>query len=187
MKNAFHLTACIVLCLINMHIHITAASGINSEEQRILDELKSQFIVEGKTVALDSSYLNSAENYMSLDGVEITDLQATIVISQIQAVKQILIDNKITDLKKIAKTYQDQILTLSRIAANELGLILTADMSSKTIIIKNAEGKIMFSTSKIIKNTGDDYTKTLALSGAVALLLAGAGIIATSKGLFLKD
>lgn len=175
------------MCTSYMMVNVSAASGINTEEQSILDVLKTSVDVNGKSVTLDVSYVNSAENYMNSDGVNLTNQQASVVIAQIEAAKQVIVDNKITDLKTINKKYQDQIIAYAQIAANELGLIIVVDYSSKTIIIKDISGNVLFTVSKVIKNTGDDYTTTLAISGAIALLLASAGIIATKKGLFAKE
>ena len=187
MKNVVCLITCLLLSVSCMSVKILAASGINAEEQKILNVLKTSVTIDGKVVSLDASYINSAENYMNSDGVDLTASQADVVITQIEAAKQVIIDNKITDLKTMNKKFQDQILGYAQIAANELGLILVADYSSKSIVIKDSSGNIIFTASKVIKNTGDDYTRTLAISGAIALLLAGAGIIATRKGLFTKE
>lgn len=187
MKKALRLIACLMMCVACMSVTVGAASGINPSEQKILDVLRAGVTVEGKVVSLDVSYINSAENYMNSDGVDITASQADVVVSQVSAAKQVIIDNKITDLKTIDKKFQDQIIGYAQSAASELGLVLVVDYSSKTIIVKDSSGKVIFTASKVIKNTGDDYTRTLALSGAIALLIAGAGVIAVRKGLFSKE
>lgn len=167
-------------------IPAAAASGINAEEQKVLDILKAGVSVNGKTVSLDASYINSAENYFNTDGVEVTADQASVVLTQIEAAKQVIIDNNITDLKTINKKFQDQIIGYAQSAAKELGLTLSADYSSKTIVVKDSNGKTLFTASKVIKNTGDDFTMTLAVSGAIALLIACAGVVAAKKGLFSR-
>lgn len=167
-------------------IPAAAASGINPEEQKILDVLNAGVTVGGKVVSIDAAYINSAENYFNADGVEITASQSSVVLTQIGAAKQVIIDNNITDLKTIDKKFQDQIIGYAQAAASELGLTLSADYSSKTIVVKDASGKVLFTASKVIKNTGDDFTTTLAISGAIALLIACAGVVAAKKGLFSR-
>ena len=186
MKKVVYLITCLVLSVSCMSVKVMAASGINAEEQKVLDVLKTSVTVNGVSVSLDASYINSAENYMNGDGVNLTASQANIVIAQIEAAKQVILENNITDLKTMNKKFQDQILGYAKTAAEELGLILVADYSSKTMIIKDENGNIIFTLSKVIKNTGDDYTKALAMSGAIALLLVGAGILAAKKGLFIN-
>lgn len=186
MKKALSFVACLVLCAA-FTVQANAASGINAEEQKVLNILKAGVSVNGKTVSLDASYINTAENYMNSDGIDITAEQASVVINQVDAAKKVIIDNNITDLKTMPKKFQDQIIGYAQSAAKELGLTLVADYSSKTIVVKDASGKVLFTASKVIKNTGDDYTMTLAISGAIALLIACAGIVAAKKGLFVKE
>lgn len=202
MKKVLNLIACLALCAA-FTLPIAAASGINAEEQKILNTLTAGVNVNGKMVMLDASYMNAAENYLNSDGVSITADQASVVVNQIEAAKKVLVDNNITDLTKVSKKLQDQIIAYSKTAAEELGLTLVADYTSKKIIIKDASGKVIFTVSKvkqdsngnttfvvdgdIIKNTGDDYTQTFVITGTIALLIASAGIIAARKGLFVKE
>lgn len=182
MKAAASLAACAAFTVTSAQ----AAGGIDANEQKVLDTLKAGVVVDGKTVTLDASYLTSAENYFMSDGVEMSDAQVTSVMTQIEAAKKVITENKITDLATMPKKFQDQIIGYADAAAKEMGLTLVTDYSSKTITIKNKDGKVLMTAAKVIKNTGDDYTSTLAISGAIALLLAGAGIEAAKKGLLAK-
>lgn len=186
MKKILSLATCLAIC-VAFTLSVNAASGINAEEQKILNILKAGVNVNGKMVMLDASYMNAAENYFNSDGVSITGEQASVVVNQIEAAKKVIVDNGITDLKTMNKKFQDQIISYAQVAASELGLTLVADYSSKTIVIKDASGKEIFSISKVIKNTGDDYTQALAIAGAFVLLIASAGVIAAKKGLFVKE
>ena len=120
------------------------------------------------------------------DGVDMSADQKNVVVAQIEAAKKVIVDNNITDLKTINKKYQDQIIDIAQVAAKTMGLTLSADYSSKTIKVLDKDGKVIFTAEKAIKNTGDNFTSTLALSGAIAILLAGAGMVAAKKGLLSK-
>lgn len=186
MKKLLKVVASIAACAAFTVTTTQAAGGIDANEQKVLDTLKAGVVVNGKTVNLDASYITSAENYFMTDGVEMSDAQATNVMTQIEAAKKVIVDNKITDLATMPKNFQDQIIGYADAAAKEMGLTLVADYSSKTITIKDKDGKVLMTAAKVIKNTGDDFTSTLALSGAIAILLAGAGIVAAKKGLLAK-
>ncbi|MEG0660811.1 MAG: hypothetical protein RR443_09575 [Anaerorhabdus sp.] len=185
MKKIISFIATVVLCA-TFSITANAASGITPEEQQILDLLKAGVVVEGKTVTLDSSYLVQAENYLAQDGVSVTAAQKGEIVTQIEAAKKVVVDNKVTNLKTIDKKIQDQILVNAQAAGKVIGVTISADYASKVITVKDPNGKVILTASKTIKNTGDDYTSTLALSAAIALLLTGAGIFAVRKGLFVR-
>lgn len=167
-------------------VNVSAADGINSEEQAIIDTLKAGVSVEGKTVTVPGEYVNAAEKYFATEGVEITADQAKVVNAQIDAAKAIIVENKVTDLTTIDKTVQDKILVNAKTAAAELGLTIEADYSAKTIVVKDKNGKVLVTAEKVIKNSGDDFTSVLVMSGLIAMVLAGAGVVASKKGYFAK-
>ncbi|MEG1475664.1 MAG: LPXTG cell wall anchor domain-containing protein [Longicatena sp.] len=184
MKKILSLITSLSLC-VALTLTVSAA-GLNANEQKILNELKAGVNVDGKMVNLGAGYINQAETYLTSGDVDITDAQAETVISQVQAAKAIVVENKITNLNTMPKKFQDQIIGNIQTAAAVLGLTVSVNYADKEIVIKDKTGKIIASASKAVKNTGDNFTSTLALSGAIALLLAGAGIVAARKGLFVK-
>lgn len=186
MKKFLCLVASFALCATFAVTTTYAASSVNADEQKILDVLTAGVTVDGKTVNLEAGDINAARNYFTTDGVDVTAAQATTVLAQIDAAKKVIVDNKITNLSTMDKKFQDQIIGYAQVAAKELGLTIVADYTSKTIVVKDAKGSVIFSKEKAVKNTGDNFTSTLALSGAIALLLAGAGIVAVRKGLFAR-
>lgn len=186
MKKIFSLITSIALCFTCASTTINAASGINTNEKKILDSLKTGVRVDGKTVNLNVSYINAAETYFAGDDVNVNAADAASVIYQINAAKAIVVENKVTNLGTIEKTFQDRILKHIQAAAKTLGVTVSADYASKTIVVRDKNGKILVSASKTIKNTGDNFASTLAIAGVIALILAGAGVVAVKKGLFVK-
>lgn len=186
MKKFLSLITCLALSAGFLVTPAQAASGINAEEQKILDTLNAGVMVNGKKVTLDTGYVNSAQNYFMTDGVDVTSAQAAVVLAQLENAKKVMVDNGITDLYNMRRDLQDQIIGYAQVAAKELGLTLVVDYAAKTITVKDAKGNILVTVSKVIKNTGDDFTSTLAISSTIALLLAGAGVVAFKKGLFAR-
>ena len=64
------------------------AAGINTAEQKILDELRTSVDMEGNSKYLPGSYINQAENYFNT--IEISDADADTIISKIESTKTFL-------------------------------------------------------------------------------------------------
>lgn len=186
MKKFLKVAASLAACALFAVTTISAAGGIDTNEKKVLDSLRAGVVVDGKVVSLDEAYISQAETYFMKDGIEMSDEQATVVLAQIEAGKKVIVDNKISDLATVKKVYQDQLLDIAQVAAKAMGVTMAVDYSSKTVTVFDAKGSVIFKATKVIKNTGDDFTSTLALSGAIAILLAGAGIVAAKKGLLAK-
>lgn len=169
---------------------VNAAEGITVDEQKIIDALNNGVEVEGKKVALPAEYINQAESFLKTN--DVTAAQASTIIVNIDAAKKVMVDNKITDVKDIKGATASEIFAIAQAAAKEVGVTLTMDNTNKTITVTDKDGKKLFvvgadkSTTNPIKDTGDDYTMMFVMTGAIALLLAGAGVVASKKGYFAK-
>ncbi|MGX8833536.1 LPXTG cell wall anchor domain-containing protein [Amedibacillus sp. YH-ame6] len=186
MKKITNLIMSILVCATCALSPINATAGVDENEQAVLDILKSGINVNGKIVTIDSTYISQAESYFMRDDVSMNENQKSTIITQIESAKKIIIDNNVTNLATINKKYQDQIIDIAQTAASVMGVRISVDYPSKIITVIDKNGQVIFTAEKAIKNTGDDYTSILALSGAFAILLAGAGIVALKKGLLSK-
>lgn len=161
-----------------------AADGITADEQAILDNLKAGVVVDGTVVNVPAEYINQAETYLKTN--DVTAEQATTIIVEIDNVKAVVKENKITDIKEIKGAVAKDILAHAEKAASTVGVTLTVS-ADNTIVVKDKTGKVLFTAEKgVIKATGDDYSSMFAMTGAIALLLAGAGVVASKKGYFAK-
>lgn len=185
MKKIFCLIASLLLCA-TIVTNVMAAE-FTPEAKAIYEELKNGVMVDGKMVNLPAADLNAAENYLKRNDVVITVAEKDQIIVQIKEAKKLIVDNKVTDIMTIDKKIQDQIIVKAQIAGKVLGLTVSPDFSAKKISITDKSGNQIYITEKVIKNTGDDYTITLAISASIALILAAAGIIAVKKGLIVKE
>lgn len=159
-----------------------AADGITADEQKVLDNLKSGVVVEGTTVNVPAEYINQAESYMKTN--DVTTEQVAAINSEIDSVKQVMKDNKIKSIADIKGSVASDVFAHAQKAAGVVGVTLKVN-ADKTVTVSDKDGKVIFTADKgVIKNTGDDYSMMFVMTGAFALILVGAGVVASKKGYF---
>lgn len=163
-----------------------AAEGITADEQKILDAITAGVVVDGVTVTVPEGYVNQATDFLKKN--DVTADQTTAILGEIESVKTVMKENKITDVKNIKGAVANDILAHAQAAAKTVGVTLKVGTDG-TLTALDANGKEIFTLNKDgspIKPTGDDYSSMFAMTGAIALLLAGAGVVASKKGYFAK-
>ena len=58
------------------------ASGINSNEQEIINRVRAGFKVDGRYYTVDTKYINQGINYLNKDGVDITEEQKSMIFAK---------------------------------------------------------------------------------------------------------
>lgn len=165
-------------------VNVNAAEGITADEQAILNELKAGVEVDGKTVSVPAEYINQAESFLKTN--DVTAEQAKTINAEIAAAKEIVKTNKITDVKEIKGSVASEIFARAKSAAATVGVTLEVG-ADKTITVKDKAGNALFVVSNgVIKATGDNYSMMFGMTGAIALILVGAGVVAGKKGYFAK-
>lgn len=166
-------------------VNVNAAEGITADEEKILEALKAGVEVEGTKVSVPTEYINQAETFLKTN--DVTAEQATAIIAEVDAVKGIVKDYKITDVKKIEGAAASQIFARAKAAAATVGVTLEVG-ADKAITVKDKSGNAIFTVSAdgAIKDTGDNYSMMFGMTGAIALILVGAGVVAGKKGYFAK-
>ncbi|MBO5852566.1 MAG: hypothetical protein J6Q74_02015 [Clostridia bacterium] len=187
MKKICSILLALVLLIVPMTLSVSAAGDINANEQKIITELKKELEIGNKKFALPKEYVTQAENYLKT--VDVNEAQANEIIGYIEDGEEILIAEKITgttDLKTLPVAAKQQILDLGKKAVAVTGATLTFD--GKNVVIKNAEGKVVFDAAPVVKQTGAEVDFTaIALSVlAVVAILGGAIVVAKKKSLFVK-
>ena len=182
MKKIFTSVMALCLLVLGSVAPVSAVGSLNSSEQAILDQLKSSVTVGSATVTLPAEYITAAENYMSKDGVDITDAQKATVVSNIESAKTYLKDNNITSVGAIKGDAASAIFNYINSAANAVGLKaqLNAD---KTIAILDAEGNVVFSGTAVVKKTGYDINSTALMGTGLVAVLLGVTLYAKKKKL----
>ncbi len=84
MRKKVFLTFAIIIILFMPSITTMAASGINSEEQAIVDRIRAGYTVDGIQYYVGSQYINQGVNYLSRDDVNITAEQRASILAKLE-------------------------------------------------------------------------------------------------------
>ncbi|WP_040196062.1 hypothetical protein [Candidatus Soleaferrea massiliensis] len=165
------------------------AAGINSAEQRILDQLDAPYTIGSITVSIDQTYRNTAENFFLAN--DISEAQADTVLAELDIMKEILSRNAqylvkdgdfyFEGLTDMPKDDQDALFASAQRALKALGFKLAVD--DQNISVTDANGKELFSAGEVIKSTG--LSETQASSHAWMLYTGIAGVLLLAGGVCL--
>lgn len=173
MKKVSTLVCALTFLCLSQISPVHAIGTISADEQKIIDSLQSGVMVNKTKLSLQTSDINTAKNYL-LSHV-LTDNQISSVLNQIESAKAYIQNNKITDLDSIKGEHGQKILQYVQAAASALNLNVTIN-SDGTISLKDVNGKIVYSSSGVIKKTGYDFSQTVMVSGALVLLLLSVSV-----------
>ena len=123
------------------------AAGINTAEQKILDELNTTVDMEGNMKTLPTNYINQAENYFNT--IEITDAQANEIISKIEETKTFLTNTGAVNYDSLTDAQIDEFISKCNDIVSVINLKLFYDKATRTVTIVDADGKTVFSASNV--------------------------------------
>ena len=175
-----------------------SAAGLNSAENRIMDELNTTVSLNGTATKLPAQYVNQAENYFLQDDVDITDAQADQIIAAIKDCKKFLEDAKVSTYGQLSDDQMKELVALANKASGVVEVRLTFDRPSKVVTAYDKNGNVIGKGSTggnggnsgttggnggVIKTTGADVQSVAFVAGLGVLLVTGAGVylISTSK------
>lgn len=184
MKKAMIAFFSIVLAM-TMTLSVCAApAGLNENEQRIMDLIRSKQDLAGRTYIVPVSYANQAENFFLQ--IDTTKEQADEIIGFIeQGIEKLKLRQEVIraaggdvfNLRGLAYADKKDILMYGQKACAVVGLNLIFDGTNVVITDANDSSKVYFSDAPIIKVTGLE-TQTSAMSTAgLVLLVAAAGCV----------
>ena len=110
-----------------------SAAGLNSAENRIMDELNTTVSLNGTATKLPAQYVNQAENYFLQDDVDITDAQADQIIAAIKDCKKFLEDAKVSTYGQLSDDQMKELVALANKASDVVEVRLTLDRPSKVV------------------------------------------------------
>lgn len=155
----------------------SAASGINTDEQRLIDAYKN---AKANGYYFDEYTINQIEIYFMRDGVDITADQADQVIAYLNEAVSYFANTGATSLQSLSTEQKQHLLEIVRNGAAVVGLTVSYDAASKMFQVYTADGELVYSSAVVIKTTGADYTPAI-ITFAVVLMLACAAVVAAKK------
>ncbi len=185
----------VALLLVAVSAVSAFAAGINDNEQKVLDELKTSVKMQGTEMYWPEAYVNQAENFFNT--IDMTEDQADKVLSVIKSGKTQL---EATGAKNIADCTTAQkkelMLTLSKVMEPVNGTA-SYDKTTGEITLKSESGEVIFKavptlvekgSSKgedvngkttdggVVKTTGASAnTMTFVIIGVAAVLVIAGG------------
>lgn len=166
-----------------------AATGINANEQAILDALASGVVVgeDGRTFTIPQEYINSAKNYFAGD-CDMTAEEKTAVLSYVnagaavvkKAAEELKVEGKEFSLSKLDEAARAEILSLGQSACAEVDLVLTyAPTTNQVVVTPVGSNTPVFESAPVIKTTGQDFALTAGLIAVavVAVITLGSAVM----------
>ena len=200
MKRVFSLI--VALCLVvAMAMPAFAATGINANEQAVLDKLSEYKEMGAKQLKfyIPDKYVTSAKNYFIGD-CDMTEAERDVIIDYIEQGAQIVkkeadgqkYEGEVYNLNTMSQESRSAVLQLGQKACAEVDLNLVYNSAENMVIITTVkDGTVVFESAPVVKTTGEDFPITaLSIGLAVAVvLIAGTAtmfVVSKRKGLLVK-
>jgi len=176
------ISLCMVLIAVLMFgSQVSAASGINVHEQKVLDTLgQSGTTAAGASLSLPTQYINQAVTYLQRDGVDLTETQSKELIAKINEVVALVTATNATKWSEIPADVVAQSIKLAQEAADIIGLTLTFDVASGVLTVKNSSGTTVLTNNQVVKQTGHSLN-TLWIGAVTVTLCLAIFALATKK------
>lgn len=191
----------VVAMIAVMAIPAFAATGVNANEQAVLDKL-SEYKEMGKNewkFYIPDKYVTSAKNYFVGD-CDMTEEEKDVIIAYIEEGAQIVkkeadaakFDGSVYNLNTMSQESRSAVLVLGQKACAEVDLNLVYNSAENKVIITTVkDGTVVFESAPVVKTTGEDFPITAMTIGlaVVFVLVAGTAamlVVSKRKGLLVK-
>ena len=185
--------ACLMVVAVLLVVSMipAAAAGINENEKKLINYIKTAYVVDGVTITLSDGLLTEVQNLLAADSVDLNsdDYNSIMAIlgdalKYCQSKKLV----KIADIKKQGATeqllkYARDVMAVLGYTVSTSGHIADADdlTSASKLIIKDAAGKVVIEKElgiqrSALAKTGADYTAATVCGVAAVAVLAAASV-----------
>ena len=174
---------------------IFAASGINPNEQKVLDTFAAGFQVGNQTVCLAPEEILHAKNFFLRDDVDFTAADAQAFIDGHNKIAAVLQQRGVTKITDLTNGDLDKILAYAKeaaLAVKSMNIAFAYDDSTKMASVVNRDNNAILAASDvtpestIIKQTGTGLGSVYGTAAAGIVLFGGAVINARKNQLFRK-
>ena len=195
-------TVLLVVALVAvMAIPAFAATGLNANEQAVLDKL-AEFREMGsnnKKFYIPDKYITSAKNYFIGD-CDMTEAEKDNIISYLDQGADIVkkeadaqkFSGEVYNLAVMSQESRSAVLVLGQKACAEVDLNLVYNSAENKVVITTVkDGTVVFESAPVVKTTGEDFPITAATVGLAVVLTLAAGtavmlVVSKRKGLLVK-
>jgi LPXTG-motif cell wall-anchored protein len=185
----------VALLLVAVSAVSAFAAGINDNEQKVLDELKTSVKMQGTEMYLPEAYVNQAENFFNT--IDMTEDQADKVLSVIKSGKTQLEATGAKNIADCTTAQKKELMTTLKNVMAPVNGTASYDKTTGEITLKSESGEVIFKavptlvekgSSKgedvngkttdggVVKTTGASAnTMTFVIIGVAAVLVIAGG------------
>lgn len=180
MKKLACLMVVAVLLAVSM-VPAFAATGINDYEAKIIEYVKTAYVVDGTTITVPAEYITALENVFT--NVDVTEAQYNEIKAVLDEALAFCKSKKLTKLSDLTETGSVQ--TLLDYANKALGVVgysvvasgSLSDADHGLLTILDANGNVVAKLHPaVVTKTGADYSSAAVCGASALAVLAAAGV-----------
>ena len=182
------LSAILVALVLAATTAVTAfAAGINSNEQAVLDELKTSVTMSGEEMLIPTEFVNQVENHFNT--IDLTAEEKDDILAIIKEGKTFLANSGASNISDLSFAQKQELLAYGEKAVAVLDMTMSYDKSTGKLSIYDPDGNVVFSAvpyltqdgqvaENPIKTTGAESNNFgfIALGATAILLVAGGSV-----------
>lgn len=142
----------VALLLVAVSAVSAFAAGINDNEQKVLDELKTSVKMQGTEMYLPEAYVNQAENFFNT--IDMTEDQADKVLSVIKSGKTQLEATGAKNIADCTTAQKKELMTTLKNVMAPLNGTASYDKTTGEITLKSESGEVIFKAVPTIVEKG---------------------------------
>ena len=189
----------VALLLVAVSAVSAFAAGINDNEQKVLDELKTSVKMQGTEMYLPEAYVNQAENFFNT--IDMTEDQADKVLSVIKSGKTQLEATGAKNIADCTTAQKKELMTTLKNVMAPLNGTASYDKTTGEITLKSESGEVIFKAVPTLvekgsskgedvngKTTDGGVVKTTGASAnTMTFVIIGAAAVLVIAGVLLSD
>lgn len=140
MKKLLAMAACAAMAFCFM-APVSAESGVNEAEQRVLDYFAEGLTVNGDAVNVSEEQYATLENYFNQDGIELSEADADLIRDTGKEVQAFLSERWEDEM---TVEVINELLDLMKPATDVLGMSVTYDSVNDTLTVLGKDGVVLY-------------------------------------------
>lgn len=171
----------LVFCL-TLTVPAMAATGINTEEQKLLDKFAEKYTIGEKQYGISDDDLAKASAYLMQDGVDLSADQVAKMCEKADELKKLFVDNNIKSFAELKDSnVGGDVLKIVQEAAAFANCTVAYDAATGEITIQDASNQEIYKNEGAIKQTGMNLNATALVVAFVMVAFAACAVVAKKK------
>lgn len=168
----------VAMLIVAMTAMTAFAAGINSAEQKVLDELNSTVSMNGNQMGIPTAYVNQAESYFNT--IDMTDAEADSIVSTLESAKSFLASTGASDISALTFDQKQTLLNYGNEAAGVVGLTLSYDNTTKALSVVSSDGTVVFSANPELSSKSSSSSSGSQTNNGSTAIVSDNGVVKTT-------